>query len=413
MIAVEPPRSPRLLYLTVAGAGSGRSPLRLSSRINIGVLSRDFDVSVAVAGPLTTAALHRIRVDLGPTRVSGAFEASRADGRYDRGLRRFAEQQLGSDRVCARLQSVIRARAAEFDAIVVDHVLAMAYRPVPFRGPVGFVPDALNPAAPARRLFGGGRGGFGRQVPGSLEAEAAVACQHVYARPEIARALLAEGVPMKYLEASQRAPERPLPRPSQVMYARSQPRIGYSGYLGDRRNSASLHWFLDNIWSAADSQFPGVELHLVGGTAPEPLRARLARFPSVVLHPERSDQPLINARCRVVIEPLVFEDHVDAKLINAMARGIPVVTSLHALERAHTGLHAGITAADSRESMIAAIRQLMTDSVEWGRASRAALAMAAECLPDFEVAHLLRRALPRLAGFEHNPSTAQLLSGGA
>lgn len=409
MIAVEPPRSPRLLYLTVVGSGAGRSPLRLSSRINIGVLSRDFDVSVAVVGPLTTAALHRIRVDLGPTRVTGAFETSRADGRYDRALRPLAHQQLGSDRICARLQSIIRTRAAEFDAVVVDHVLAMAYRPVPFRGPVGFVPDTRNPAPVARRLFGGGRG----ESPGSLEAQAAVACQHVYARPEIARALLAEGVPLKYLEASQRAPERPLPRSAEALYAQSQPRIGYAGYLGDPRNSASLHWFLDNIWSAADSQFPGIELHLVGGTAPEPLRARLARFPSVVLHPERSDQPLVNARCRVVIEPLVFEDHVDAKLINAMARGIPVVTSLHALERAHTGLHAGITAADSRESMIAAIRHLMTDSVEWGRASRAALTMAAECLPDFEVAHLLRRALPRLTGLQNNLTTAQLLPGGA
>ena len=42
--------------------------------------------------------------------------------------------------------------------------------------------------------------------------------------------------------------------------------------------------------------------------------------------------------CRAVIEPLMFEQHVDTKLVNAMSQGPPVITTQEGMRRAHAEL---------------------------------------------------------------------------
>ena len=96
-----------------------------------------------------------------------------------------------------------------------------------------------------------------------------------------------------------------------------------------------------------------------------------------------------------MIEPLLFEDHVDAKLVNAMARGIPTVTTRHAMRRSHFRMRSGVVVADSREEMVVAINRMMSDSVFWKRAAREGMAAAREQLPRFELAHCIRRELNR------------------
>ena len=69
-----------LLYISAVQSQSGDGVLSLQSRINIGVLSRDFEVSLAVVGPVTVEGLHRLRVDCRVPAVRRAHGAASAAG---------------------------------------------------------------------------------------------------------------------------------------------------------------------------------------------------------------------------------------------------------------------------------------------------------------------------------------------
>ena len=97
----------KLLYISAVQSRSGEGILSLQSRINIGVLSRDFEISLAVVGPVTAEGLHRLRVDLGPLRVTGGFEASNADIDCEKGLKRLMKERFGTTKLCARLQTCL------------------------------------------------------------------------------------------------------------------------------------------------------------------------------------------------------------------------------------------------------------------------------------------------------------------
>ena len=125
---------------------------------------------------------------------------------------------------------------------------------------------------------------------------------------------------------------------------------------------------------------------------PAPLRALAAANNNVYLH-SGGRQQLQFLVCRAVIEPLMFEQHVDTKLVNAMSHGLPVVTSQQALARAHTDLGNGVLAAGGPEQMAMLIQRVMIEHEFWQRHADAAAGTAALQLPDYEVAHDLRRAV--------------------
>ena len=108
----------RLLYLTAAQTTQGDKLLSIFSRLAIGILSRNFDVSIAVVGAATPAAMNRLRQDLGASRITGGFEPSKADRKVDQRVRSLMKSHHGSSLVNARLQRVVQQMAKHFDGIV-------------------------------------------------------------------------------------------------------------------------------------------------------------------------------------------------------------------------------------------------------------------------------------------------------
>ena len=168
--------------------------------------------------------------------------------------------------------------------------------------------------------------------------------------------------------------------------------MGYVGYLGDDRNLASLEWLLREVWAPAQRTLADIELHLVGAAPPSPLRELAAASNNVYLH-SGSRQQLELMGCRAVIEPLLFEQHVDTKVVKAMTHGLPVITTQTALQRAHADTGEGVLVAGGPEQMSVLLHQLMADRELWQLHASAARRTAALQLADFEVAHDLRRAI--------------------
>ena len=63
----------KLLYITAGQPQRDQSALTEATRSVISILARDFEISLAVAGPASTADLNSLRADLGVIRVAGAF----------------------------------------------------------------------------------------------------------------------------------------------------------------------------------------------------------------------------------------------------------------------------------------------------------------------------------------------------
>lgn len=384
----------RLLYLTARDPASGDDIIAPTSRIAVGMLSRDFSVSLAVAGPINTVGLNRLRVDLGPVRVAGGFEPSSADRRAAGGLRSHLRERHGSDLLNARLQTAIQRKADDFDVVIIDDITAWPYRPVMSTGPLAYLAREVMSAdeQPRRGFWASLRNNSVRDFELSVYDE----IDYLFAKPDVANLLSEIGVPMRVLQNNYSRPGSGSPTFDDAVFSLTGDRIGYAGYLGVEQNIASLDWFMAGVWPLLRALRPEVELHVVGSAPAEELQQRLNAIPGVYVHWGSSDRKLLDLGCRVVVDPLLYENHVDSKLVNAMSRSIPVVTTQSALNRAHSSLGGGVVAAASAENMAELIEELMSQPAHWKSVSDRARQIAGELLPDFEVAHAMRRVLAKI-----------------
>ena len=389
------PGRPQVLYLTTVDRLTGAAGLSRETRIVVGVLARDFDLSLAIAGPIDDQELQKLRDHFASVRAAGGFPASSADQPAVAGLRGLAKARLGTDIVNARLQAAIQRRAEGFEAVVIDDLLATPYLPARQTAPVYYLAHRCESKAQSGTWWHWLRQREQRALSES-EKGALQSVSAVFAKPEVAGELLAQGLSFRQLNPSfgQFRPEIVLGEPT--TWGGTHPRLGYAGYLGDDRNLASLEWLLREVWTPGQRTLADTELHLVGMAPPSPLRELAAANNNVYLH-SGSRQQLRDLGCRAVIEPLMFEQHVDTKLVNAMSQGLPVITTREGVRRAHAELGEGVLAAAGPEQMSMTVHQLMNDESLWQLHASAATRTAALQLADFEVAHDLRRALLRVS----------------
>ncbi|MDA8754147.1 hypothetical protein N9M70_00915 [Luminiphilus sp.] len=111
------------------------------------------------------------------------------------------------------------------------------------------------------------------------------------------------------------------------------------------------------------------------------------------LHRDNRDTKLIELGLRVMIEPLLHEPHTEAKLVNALARGIPVATTREGLSRARLDAGDAVSVADSSPHMVLNLRRLLSEATLWQALSERSQRIGSSLLPYHEVSHSMRRLL--------------------
>jgi glycosyl transferase family 1 len=146
------------------------------------------------------------------------------------------------------------------------------------------------------------------------------------------------------------------------------PAVVVFGSRGWLPNEDSVVWYLKDVWPAVRAEVPGAVLHLYG--------TELAAPPSVVVHPAPGDSAEAFPPGSILVVPLRIASGVRIKILEAWARGVPVVATPAAL--------AGLEVEDGREALVAreprefaaAIRRLHAEPglaaqlVEEGRRAR-------------------------------------------
>ncbi|HKI03637.1 MAG TPA: glycosyltransferase family 4 protein [Thermoanaerobaculia bacterium] len=117
-----------------------------------------------------------------------------------------------------------------------------------------------------------------------------------------------------------------------------EPAVVVFGSRGWLPNEESAAWFAGEVWPAVRAELPGAVLHLFGSDLG-------MAGPDVISHPSPSDSGEVYAPGSILAVPLRIASGVRIKILEAWARGVPVVATPAAL--------AGLEARDGEEALVA------------------------------------------------------------
>lgn len=288
-------------------------------------------VSITLVAPVATGAAASLRAVCEPRLV-----ATRAGGRVASGLRALAGPEpwaLVRHRWPALAREVAAlCREREFDWIVAEQLQAFAAtapareRGVPVLLRAQNVESALRRALAreARRLA-------------AREAQVVAGCELVAALSAGDAAELA-----RLAGAGSRIAVLPAPFPAELPAGGATlagaPPLVFFGSAGWLPNRDAERWLVTEVWPLLRRRLPGALLHRFGGEPGE-------RSPGIEDHPAPADSSVAFSAGAILLLPIRLASGVRIRILEAWARGVPVVATAAAA--------AGLEVEDGRELLLA------------------------------------------------------------
>jgi glycosyltransferase involved in cell wall biosynthesis len=144
-------------------------------------------------------------------------------------------------------------------------------------------------------------------------------------------------------------------------------KLCYVGYLGWEPNIVGLEWFLKEVWPILKQRHPKISLDIAGKNADQRLQNAVKSCRDVTLLGYVENLETIYSDCRISIAPLLFGSGIKVKVISAMARGLPLVTTSIGAEGLAVKHQDQLMIADSSSAMVASITQLLENDILWQR----------------------------------------------
>jgi glycosyltransferase involved in cell wall biosynthesis len=163
-----------------------------------------------------------------------------------------------------------------------------------------------------------------------------------------------------------------------LVFERTRKKLMYVGLLGWEPNVQGLLWFIAQVWPQLRRRHPDLEFDIVGKGADSRLQQAVAAAGGIRLTGFVDDLQTIYRDSRVSIAPLLFGSGMKVKVLDAMARGMPTVTTSVGAEgiEIENGRH--LLVADDPTMMAHAIGRLLEDAELWRMLQRSSRALIRE-----------------------------------
>ncbi len=168
----------------------------------------------------------------------------------------------------------------------------------------------------------------------------------------------------KFLETYHLGDDNLLNEPD-LAFDKTENALLYIGTLSWEANIDGLIWFNNEIWPAIKQQHPGIVLYIVGRHPDSRLKEMAAKDNNIVMAGFVEDLEPYFQKARLFITPLRFGSGIKVKVVNALYRGIPCVTTSIGTEglKVKDGEH--IFIKDAPADYIAAVEILLKDKQKW------------------------------------------------
>jgi len=271
----------------------------------------------------------------------------------------------------AGLAGEVRRLAPQHDIILLDHYEMSAYLPGNFCGSVIY--HAHNAYHQLWNRYARLPGNTLLRAAAQLEAlrvrraETRIAqrADLVFAAPNDAGFLEAAGVDGRRIAHTYHLGDDAQLDLPDLEFQSSDLRIMYVGFLGWEANTIGLLWFIENVWPKLLQTHPDLVFDIVGRQPDERLRTLAEIYPGIRLHGFVEDLQTVYRRARVSVAPLLFGSGMKVKVLDAMARGLPTVTTPVGAEGIDCTNGTHLAVADSAAAMADAVTHLLSNEASW------------------------------------------------
>ncbi len=173
-------------------------------------------------------------------------------------------------------------------------------------------------------------------------------------------------------------------------------RIIITGYFRNDQNRDAVNWFVHNVWPILKKQHPTLDFYIVGRSPPAEIRALSRHDDHIVVTGEVDDFAPYLAQSDVYVCPVRLGAGFRGRILQAMAAGVPVVTTMLGAEGIPVRTGSNMIFADTPSLQAASIRLLLTDPEYRQRISDAAFETVSRRFAWQNVVTPLERELQRL-----------------
>jgi len=270
-------------------------------------------------------------------------------------------------------QEKVARIAPRFDLIFLDSVLVFQYVPAEFSGPVilhqhnaeyviwqRFAALEKNPFIKWAALL------EARRMT-RYERLAAHRADRILAAPGDRSALEKLGIaPGKFVETFHLGNDSLLDHPD-IEFDDTEEALLFVGTLDWGPNADGLVWFIRSVWDLLKRRQPQLKFFIVGSHPPLDLVRLVAGQRDIVLTGFVEDLEPLYGRSRVFVAPARYGSGMKVKLIDAMYRGIPAVTTPVGTESLEVEDGCHLAVAGTSEKMVRDITVLLNDKDAWER----------------------------------------------
>lgn len=172
----------------------------------------------------------------------------------------------------------------------------------------------------------------------------------------------------KFLETYHLGDDNLLNEPA-LDFNKTEKALLYIGTLSWEANIDGLVWFCNEIWQSVKQQHPDIKLYIVGKKPDVRLKEIAANDNQIILTGFVENVEPYFQKSRVFITPLRFGSGIKVKVVNALYRGIPCVTTSIGTEGLKVKDGEDIFIKDNAAEYADAIDTLLTDKNCWQRLS--------------------------------------------